>query len=449
MLRNYESALRHLPEGVREAEINEEFFEETTVTVADGQIADTRKSQSDVFYVRTLGYGKGYAYTEDLTENAENVIRRAALNGTFQEAEDQVGFHKYEVPRFEDEHCDGYELHEMIDHASDLANEITGKITHSVKLELTVRQRKAGQRIVNSNGFDIGYAKPQYILSALAGGAEGDYVHAADYTRSAKTLDDFDPDEFADSLDNCLSRQYHATGRLSSGSYETVLANTVVRNIFVTAWQIFSGMKALSSSTPAAGLLNKQIASELINIKDIPSFALSGFDIPYDCEGTKCKEADLVRSGVLVGFMQNLSTSAHLSMENTGNAGRRALLSGSIPIDVGVIPRNFIIEPGEKDPKELIGEIDKGAYITSSSDVFHTIDIASGDFNIPCLASKIENGIVTENCGPVIITGNLIDLLKNADAVGSDLYMGVMDELMNYGIGVPSLRVRDLYISSE
>ncbi len=184
-----------------------------------------------------------------------------------------------------------------------------------------------------------------------------------------------------------------------------------------------------------------------LSIRDYPARPDSGFDLPCDCEGSPGKPVDLLERGVFKGLMHNLSTAKALGAEPAGNAGRRPLLSGSIPTEIQVTPRNFCVEPGRSSPAEMIESLDEGVIVTESFDVFHSINIASGVFSIPCKGVFVRDGRRKSATGPLVLSGNLGALLRGIEEVGNDFYIGTMLALDNYGVGACSLRINELSLS--
>jgi len=216
----------------------------------------------------------------------------------------------------------------------------------------------------------------------------------------------------------------------------------------MTAWQMFSGMKYNNGSSAISGKLGETIGSSALSITDSPSHELTGYHYEFDCEGTPSERQRLVESGKLVGLMHNISSATGLDTSSTGNAGRYALLSGSIPTDIIITPKIFYIEPGENSLEKMIEETGDGIYITHSYDVFHSINIGSGSFSIPCRGTVIKNGKPRHNITGLTINGRLTDLFAKVRAAGNDLYI---EEFLrkSYCVGAPSLLVERLQINGK
>ena len=68
-----------------------------------------------------------------------------------------------------------------------------------------------------------------------------------------------------------------------------------------------------------------------------------------------------------------------------------------------------------------MGGIDRGLYLTEAIGLFAGIDSASGDFSLPSAGFMIEEGKLAFPVRGISIGGNLFELLKAVDTIGSDL----------------------------
>lgn len=446
---SYKEVLENLPCGIKEAEVNIEKHYITEVRIKGGIISDLSVSQNTAMYARVSGEKTGYAYTEDVSENPQDVITRAYENSMNSEKE-----HTDRINRMKDvvrsEHA-GIETGPgfLAEYAAAMEKGIIEESEIIKDVHVSLKEETVGQHTVNSYGHDINYVSRLYIMRAVANAPENEKIFSASHIKSSKHPKEFNVDEFRSSLEDDLKYQLNVSKKFNSGEYPAILSKKVVYNMFVTAWQIFSGHKYISESSPLSGRLNQKIASECISIFDFTQHPYSGYDVGYDCEGSAGITAKLVEDGMFTGLLHNIATGEGLGQGSTGNAGRRALLSGNIATDILVIPKNFVIQPGEATVTDMQKHMGNGIYITTSSDVFHTINIASGDFSIPCKGVMIRDGKPAENLQSLTISGNIIELLKNVVEVGADLYLSVMENLENFGIGACSLRVSKLMVSGE
>jgi len=133
----------------------------------------------------------------------------------------------------------------------------------------------------------------------------------------------------------------------------------------------------------------------------------------YDDEGVLRRRIYLIKNGVLQGLMHSRETAAKLGAEPTGNA--RAISYRFEPI---VRMRNTCIDKGSHTFEEMLREIDHGIYAKAAfggQTEFEQFTFSAA------YAYEIEHGEVGEMLRDVVLTGNVFEILKNIDMIGSDL----------------------------
>ena len=160
------------------------------------------------------------------------------------------------------------------------------------------------------------------------------------------------------------------------------------------------------------------------------------------------RDIKIVVDGKLVTPMHTLASASAEGHEPTGNAGRVALLTGTVPVNIVTIPSIFYIEPGSATKTELIEKMGSGILLTYSLDPFHSITISSGEFSIPCGGVVYEDGKQAGLVEQITMAGNMKELLQNIQAVGCDLQLDEFN-YKNYCFGAPSMLVKDISISSK
>jgi PmbA protein len=182
--------------------------------------------------------------------------------------------------------------------------------------------------------------------------------------------------------------------------------------------------------------LGKEVASPLITVYDDGLLAEGLGSAPSDDETVPMKKKTVIDKGRLAMFLYNTYTANKDKTVSTGN-GMRGGFKG-IP---GVGVTNLYIEPGNSSLEELINSTGSGLYVTEVMGA-HTANHISGDFSVGATGFWIEKGRTVYPVREITIAGNILDLMKHVDAVGSDLRFSGR-------IGSPSLRVKELSISGK
>ena len=200
-----------------------------------------------------------------------------------------------------------------------------------------------------------------------------------------------------------------------------------------------SGFSAESVQKKRSLFINKlghEVAASLITVYDDGLLAEGLGSAPSDDETVPMKKKTIIDRGSLDMFLYNTYTANKDKTVSTGN-GMRGGFKG-MP---GVGITNLYIEPGSHSLEELINLTDSGLYVTEVMGA-HTANHISGDFSVGATGFWIEKGRKAYPVREITIAGNILDLMKNVDAVGSDLRF--------FGrIGSPSLRVKELSIGGK
>lgn len=173
--------------------------------------------------------------------------------------------------------------------------------------------------------------------------------------------------------------------------------------------------------------LGRQIASPLVTAFSDPRMEGYG-SFHYDHEGTPGRRAYIIRDGVLEEFLNNRQTAAILGVSPNGSA--RATEAHLAPL---IRMTNTVFAPGERDPQDIIAEVDSGYYISGH----RTPSIAESRENFRITAVKvyeIENGRLGRLYRDGGITADSRNYFQYIDAVGNDLEV---NPIPNCGKGQP------------
>ncbi len=444
-LDSYQKGFRNLPDGVKDAEVNAETHRVISVQIENGEISEVKESSSIQIFVRVKTEHTGYAYTEDPEEDAAELLKEAYENSLFS-AEDPEPFSVSEERWLQDQ-----EAPETMEELKQLAMRMEAAIASELgfwkarsECMLELLAETYGQHTVNIRGMDRGFTAPVYLLSVTLAG-ENMTVREE---RMSSDPEKFDLSGLAESLIRRLQAGMIPAVLPEAGEYHAILSSEAAGQMFMTAWQAFSGEKLACGESCLSRLLGQMISSEALTIIDV-SDPKDGFPAFMDSEGTKGKTIAVVKNGIFVQPICNLKSAELLHTQPTGNAGRRPLLSGMISTDLKEIPKNFCILPGLSSLQEMEAHMGNGFLITEYFDLFHSLNIASGDFSVPVYAVRIIDG---KECGMVrglTMSGNFPAMLKEIREVGCEAVLRPMEFLRNYGIGTCPIRIGKVTLSGE
>lgn len=193
--------------------------------------------------------------------------------------------------------------------------------------------------------------------------------------------------------------------------------------------------------------LNEKVAAEEVTIVDNSAYENAYGTYAFDDEGVKSRRNVLVENGVLKGFLHSRDTASAFPASPTGN-GRAENFTHKIYVRMS----NTYIEKGDWNLEEMVEGIKQGVYLTKMSHGME--DPLGGGIQISSTKGYlIEHSKLTKLLKPVALSGKVLDLLNQVDAVGKDfrLHPGGCgkgyEDFVRVSSGGPSIRVREAVVS--
>lgn len=224
--------------------------------------------------------------------------------------------------------------------------------------------------------------------------------------------------------------------QLSSGRYDLVLDPFVAAEMLELLATALRADQVLKGRSFFAKKVGQAIASGKLTILDDGRLKRGLGSSAFDAEGLPTQTTTLVQDGVLKGFLYDSLSARKSKTASTGNAGRSSYKGLPEPEST-----NFYIRPGATRPDALLSAVGTGLYVRNVMGL-HTVDTVSGDYSLGIMGQKIENGTLTHGVRGMTIAGNLLDLLKNIEAVGSDLTFAG-------SVGSPTLWIKGISVGGS
>jgi len=165
-----------------------------------------------------------------------------------------------------------------------------------------------------------------------------------------------------------------------------------------------SGGNLYRKSTFLLDALGTQIFPDFIHIYEQPHLLGALGSSIYDGEGVATQARDLVRDGVLQGYILSTYSARKLGLRSTGNAG-------------GV--HNLTITPGDSDFDALLRQMNTGLLVTEL--MGQGVNMVTGDYSRGAAGFWVENGVIQYPVEEITIAGNLKTMFKNIVAIGNDV----------------------------
>ena len=415
----------------------------TTIEIKDQKVDAFDRAQDIGAGLRVIVNGRmGFAFTTDLSERALEVLARAAVTNAESAAADP--FHS--IP---ERLSSAYQAVSIFDPEIPRVTE-KEKIERVMALERAAyavdsrikRIRKAAASFSSSETLIM---NSQGALSAYQGTAASSSIEVvAEEGSESQAGSDFDVNRFYRKLEveevgrRAAHRALDLLGAKSINSTKApmVLAALVAEEFLAIMASGFSAENVQKKKSLFMGRLGAEIVAPVITVYDDGLLEHGLGTAPSDDEAVPTRKKTIIDKGRLSMFLYNTYAANKDKTVSTGN-GLRGGFKG-VP---GVGVTNLYVEPGTSSLENLICTMGKGLYVTEVMGM-HTANPISGDFSVGATGFWIENGKRVYPVREITIAGNIIDLMKNVEAVGSDLRFAGR-------IGCPSLRVKEISIGGK
>lgn len=163
--------------------------------------------------------------------------------------------------------------------------------------------------------------------------------------------------------------------------------------------------------------VNEEIASPELTITDDGTLNDGLFTSSHDAEGVPHQKTTIIQNGILQSFIYDTYYGNKFGRRSSGNSSRFKITDiATYRTPPFVDCTNIVIEKGDANLESLIGEIKEGFYVKSVMGT-HTANELTGDFSLPFSGFKIENGKIKHPVMMTMVSGNIVNLLKEVDGV--------------------------------
>jgi PmbA protein len=201
-----------------------------------------------------------------------------------------------------------------------------------------------------------------------------------------------------------------------------------------TLFRALSGYSVFRNATFLKGRVGEAVASPLLTLVDEGRRYRGLGARPFDGEGLPTRRNVPLERGVLRHYLCDSYSARKIGARPTGNA-RRSVVGGPT-VGAG----NLSFEAGATPPEEIVASVDRGLYVTDL--IGFGIDLVSGDYSQGAVGQWIEKGRIVHPVHEVTIAGNLKEMLRDVDAVGTDL-------VFRGAAASPTLRIRKMTVSGS
>jgi len=393
---------------------------EAEVSQGFGQDVSVRRNEVETIeYNRDKGLGvtvyfglqRGHASTSDLSPKAIRDTVEAALSIARHTAKDEFAglpdeaLLAREIPDLSLYHPWDLSVEQAIELAKDCeeaAMQVDERIDNSEGASVSTQESLF--MYGNSLGFLAGYPSSRHSVSCavIAGDDEG---MQRDYWYESKR----DAADLGDVAAVGRRAGERTVRRLNARKIDTtecpvLFEAPVASGLLGHFVHAISGGSLYRKSSFLLDSLGKPVFAPLVQIRELPHIAKGLASSPFDNEGVATHARDLVKDGVLQGYMLGSYSARKLGMTSTGNAGGN---------------HNLILASTGQDFEQLLKQMGTGLVVTEL--LGHGINPVTGDYSRGAAGYWVENGEILYPVEEVTVAGNLAQIYRDITAIGSDV----------------------------
>ncbi len=277
----------------------------------------------------------------------------------------------------------------------------------------------------NTHGFVGGFESTGHSLSCSVIATEGEEMQR-DYWYSAAR--DWRELQEAETVGRQAAQRTIArlgSRKLGTRKAPVMFNPEMARGFFGHFLTAIRGGSQYRKSSFLLGAAGQQVFPAFVQISERPHIPKAQASTPFDNDGVATHDRELVKDGVLQGYVLSAYSARKLGLKTTGNAGGN---------------HNLLVAHRGEDQAALLRRMGTGLLVTEL--MGQGVNTVTGDYSRGASGFWIEGGQVQFPVHEVTIAGNLRDLLRNVVAVGSDVDI-------RGGVRTGSLLLEEMTIAGE
>ncbi|MBU6377270.1 MAG: metalloprotease PmbA [Gammaproteobacteria bacterium] len=400
--------------GATQAEADASLSKGLGVTVRLGEV-ETVEYQRDRALGVTVYFGtrKGSASTADLgAESVRETVAKACAIARYTALDDCAGLADPQL---------------LATDFPDLQLDFPWEITPDAAIELARDCEAAGlavdPRLGNSEGASVGSTRGVRVYGNSHGFLAGDCAtsHSLSCVLLAQSGEDMQRDYWYSSTRDpadleaptAIGRRaaQRALARLGARRLQTckvpvLFAPEIARGFIGHFTGAIRGGAQYRKASFLLGAAGQQVFPSWVQMQERPGLLKAFASANWDGEGVRTRDRELVRDGVLDGYLLGSYSARKLGLQSTGNAG-------------GL--HNLLVAPSsdKDDAAALLRRMGRGLLVTEL--MGQGVNGVTGDYSRGATGFWVEGGEIAYPVHEITIAGNLRDLYRNLVAIGTDI----------------------------
>jgi len=407
-----EALQQAIKEGASQAAVGLSIDQGVSVNVRMQEI-ETLEAQQDQGFGLTVYVGKrkGSASTSAITPDAiRETVSKAVKIASFTVEDEFAGLAEADLMASEILDLDLYHpwsisLPELIETAQiceSAAREVDARITNSEGSNLNTSQ--SYNLYANSHGF-IGSRKSSSHSLSVSVIAEHEENMERDYWYTvARDPDDMDEAQQVGRKAGERTVKRLGAQKITTRKAPVIFVPQLARGLFGSAINALSGGNQYRESTFLLNAQNQKIFPDFVDLRIEPHILKGLASTSYDAEGVATYARDLVKQGVIQGYVLGSYSARKLGLQTTANAG-------------GI--QNLVVSHSDLDQEALLAKMHTGLLVTEM--MGQGVNGVTGDYSRGAAGYWVENGEIQYPVSEITIAGNLKQMYKDIVAIGNDV----------------------------
>lgn len=257
----------------------------------------------------------------------------------------------------------------------------------------------------NSHGLLASYASSRHSISCsvIGEGRNGEMERDYSYTVARHRDDLWTPESVGlQAAENTVSRL--DPQKLKTGQFPVMFAADVATGLIGHLVMAISGGNLYRKSSFLLDHLGKSILPTWFNISERPHVMRGLASSPFDSEGVRTQDLDIITDGVLATYLLTSYAARKMNMTPTGHAG-------------GI--HNWYVKSTGQNYQQMLKDLGTGLLVTEV--MGQGVNVVTGDYSRGAAGFWVENGEIKYPVSEITIAGNLKQMLQQIVAVGSDI----------------------------
>jgi PmbA protein len=220
--------------------------------------------------------------------------------------------------------------------------------------------------------------------------------------------------------------------RPKPGKYPVLFQPRVASSLLGHFASAISGSSVAAKTSFLRDKLGQRVFAEGVAIVDDPLRLRGVRSRPFDAEGVRVTRREIVRDGVLEGWIAESASARQLGIEPTGHASRAL---GGAPT---AAPSNMYIAAGSRTLDELLAAFPQAVLITEL--IGQGVNAVTGDYSRGASGFMVRYGEIAEPVAEITVASNLLEIYATLEPAN--------DLEFRYGTDAPTLLVPEMTVGA-